>query len=107
MTDRRAIPANSRTTNILAGLPFEFVVTPSIIRIYLTGSAIGLKVDILIGGESVVSDSEVNAQNRMPLRPDDLLIEFGGSPGDRIFVAWRNSTGAVINGFLLVDVIPL
>lgn len=107
MTDRRSVAANTRTANILAGLPFEFVVEPSIIRIYITASAVGLNADVLIGGESLVSDSEVSAANRFPLRPDDLLVEHGGSPGDRLFIALRNTTGVALTGQTLVDVIPL
>ena len=107
MTDRRSVAANTRTANILAGLPFEFIVAPSIVRIYLTGSAIGLNADVLIGGESLVSDSEISAANRFPLRPDDLLVEHGGSPGDRLFIALRNTTGGALTGQTLVDVIPL
>jgi hypothetical protein len=107
MTDRRSVAANARTVNILAGLPFEFVVQPSIIRVYMSASAIGLNADVLIGGESLVSDSEMSSSNRFPTRPDDLLLEHGGLPGERIFIALRNTTGAAIIGQTLVDVIPL
>ena len=107
MTDRRSVAANTRTTNILAGLPFEFVAADSIIRVYCTGSAVGLNIDVLLGGESLVSDSEISAANRFPLRPDDLITEHGGNAGDRIFIALRNTTGAALTGQVLVDVLPL
>lgn len=107
MTDRRTVAANTRTTNILAGLPFEFVVAPSIVRVYMSAAAVGLNADVLIGGESLVSDSEMSSSNRFPVRPDDLLVEHGGAPGERIFIALRNTTGAAIVGQVLVDVIPL
>jgi hypothetical protein len=107
MTDRRSVAANTRTTNILAGLPFEFIVHPSIVRVYMSAGAIGLNADVLIGGESLVSDSEMSSSNRFPVRPDDLLVEHGGLPGERVFIALRNTTSAVIVGQTLVDVIPL
>jgi len=107
MTDRRSVAANTRTANVLAGLPFEFVVQASIVRIYATGSAVGLNADVLVGGESIVSDSEVSAANRFPVRDEDLLVEHGGLPGERIFLAWRNTTGAALTGQVLVDVLPL
>ncbi len=107
MTDRRSVAANTRTVNILAGLPFEFVAQPSIVRMYFSAAAVGMNADVLIGGESLVSDSEVSASNRFPVRPDDLLVEHGGAPGDRLFVAMRNTTGAAIIVNTMVDVIPL
>ena len=107
MTDRRSVAANTRTANVLSGLPFEFVVQPSIVRIYCTGSAIGLNVDVLVGGESLISDSEISAANRFPIRNEDLIMEHGGLPGERLFVAFRNTTGAAITSQLLVDVLPL
>lgn len=107
MTDRRSVAANTRTTNILAGLPFEFVADDSIVRVFAAASAVGLNIDILVGGESVVSDSEMSAANRFPLRPDDMIAEIGGNAGDRIFVALRNTTGAAITGQVLVDVLSL
>lgn len=107
MTDRRSVAANTRTTNILAGLPFEFVVEDSIIRVFCTGDAVGLNIDVLIGGESVVSDSEISAANRFPIRPDDMIVEHGGNGGDRLFIALRNTTIGAIVGQVLVDVLPL
>lgn len=107
MTDVRSVAANTRTANVLAGLPFEFVVSPSIIRVYAVGAAVGLFADLLVGGESVISDSEVSGANRFPIRNEDLLAEAGGLNGERLFFAWRNSTGAAIVGQLVVDVLPL
>lgn len=107
MTDVRSVAANTRTDNILAGKPFEFVVSPSIVRFYQAAAAVGLNVEILVGGESIVSDSEISSANRFPIRPDDLVAEHGGSSGDRLFIALRNTTGAAIVVKTLVDVLPL
>lgn len=108
MTDIRSIAANTRSANVLSGLPFEFVGNrPSIVRIYAVASAIGLNMDLLVGGESIVSDSEISGANRFPVRNEDLLAEHGGLPGERLFVAFRNTTGAAITSNLLVDVLPI
>ncbi len=107
MTDIRSVAANARTVNVLAGLPFEFIVNPSIVRVYGVAAAVGLRMDFLLGGESLVSDREQTGANRIPVRNQDLVSEAGGLPGERLFIAWRNTTGAAIVGNLLVDVLPI
>lgn len=107
MTDVRSVAANTRTTNVLAGLPFEFLAAASIVNFYAVGGAVGLNIDILVGGESIVSDSEVSPANRFPQTDTDLIARHGGLAGERLFVAWRNTTVGAIIGNLLVEVLPL
>lgn len=107
MTSITSIAANTRSTNLFAGLPFEFAPSPAIVRLYGRSAATGMNIDFLLGGESLISDSEIAAIAGFPTRPDDLLTEHGANGGDRIFVAARNTTGAAIIVQLLVDVIPL
>jgi len=107
MSDVQSVAANTRTANILAGKPFEFVGRASIVNVYIVASAVGLRADVLIGGESVMSDEEVSAANRFPQTNSDLSVRHGGSPGDRLFIALRNTTGAAITGNTLVEVLPL
>jgi len=107
MSDVQTVTANTRTANILAGKPFEFAAQPSIINIYIVGAAAGLHADVLIGGESIMSDEEVSAANRFPVTNEDLTARHGANAGDRIFIALRNTTGAAIVGRTLVEVLPL
>ena len=107
MTQVISVAANTRTANLFAGLPFEFAPSPSIVRLYGRSAAVGLNIDFLLGGESLISDSEIAALAGFPVRPDDLLTEHGANGGDRIFVAARNTTGAAIIVQLICDVIPL
>lgn len=107
MSDRQSVAANATVANAVSGKLHEFVNRPSIVRLYATGSAVGLNMSLLIGSESAMQDQEVNAQNRMPLLPDDFVVEFGAFPGDRIVLSYRNTTGGAITAFTLVDVIPL
>lgn len=107
MSDVRSVAANTRTANILAGKAFEFAALPSIVNIYIVASAVGLRADVLIGGESIVSDEEMSGANRFPQTDTDLFARHGAAPGDRIFVALRNTTGAAISASTLVEVLPL
>ena len=102
-----SIAANTRSANLFAGQAFEFAASPSIVRLYGRSAAIGLNIDFLLGGESLIADSEIAALAGFPTRPDDLLTEHGANAGERIFVTASNTTGAPIIVQLLCDVIPL
>jgi len=107
MTDRRSIAANLTVKGIFQGQVHEYVQQNSLIRVYATASAVALNLSVSNGTDIIVNDQEVNAQNRLPIRPDDLFTEFGALAGDRIVIDVRNTTGAAINSFLVVDIIPL
>jgi len=104
MTDRQSVAANATVANVLAGKVHEFVGRPSRIRIYGTGSAVGLNMTLIVGNVSIVQDQELNAQNRMPILPDDFVAEAGALGGDRIVVSLRNTTAGAITGFTRVEV---
>lgn len=107
MTDRQSVAANSTVTNVLSGKLHEFCARPSEIKIYGTGSATGLNMSVLVGNETFSQDQELNAQNRMPIIPDDFFVQAAGVAGDRILVSLRNTTGGAITGFTRVEVNPL
>jgi len=107
MSDVRTVAANAIVNNILTGKIHEFASRPSVVRLLLTGSAVGMFMSFLIGGEAVVQDQEIGAGNRFPVDPDDFYAEFGATFGDRIVVQLRNSTGAGIVVQSVVDVSPI
>ena len=107
MSDREVVAANTTVSNVLSGKLHEFLTEPSAVRLYLTGSAVGLFTSLLVGGEAVVQDQEVSGANRFPLIPDDFVAEGAGFQGDRIVVSVRNSTGAAITAVTVVDVEPI
>jgi hypothetical protein len=107
MTDRQSVAANATVTNVLAGKLHEFLNRPSAVRLYACASAVGLNSTLIVGSQSSVQDQEVNAQNRLPIVPDDFLAEAGGLAGERILVSYRNTTGAAITAFTRVEVEPV
>lgn len=107
MTDRQSVAANATVQNVLVGKIFEFAQRPSVLRLYATAAAIGLNISFVVGSRVIVDDQEVNAQNRMPIVPDDFLAEGGARPGERIVVRLRNTTGAAIIAFTRLDTIAV
>jgi hypothetical protein len=106
-TDRQSVAANAVVANALSGKLYEFVTRPSIVRLYATASAVGLNMTFLVGGVAILSDQEVNAQNRMPIVPDDFVVEAMAPAGTRLLISYRNTTAGAITAFSRVDLIPV
>jgi len=107
MTDRREVAANATSANVLTGKSHEFVPFPSVVTLYSTAEAIGLNCTMIIGGVSIVDDQEVNAQNRMPIMPDDYLAQTVCRGGERLVLRFRNTTVGAIDAFSRIDINPL
>jgi len=107
MTDRQSVGANATVVNALSGKIHEFLERPSKIRMYGTAAAVGLNMTLIVGNQTFMQDQEVNAQNRMPITPDDWVVDAGGKPGDRIVLSYRNTTAAAIVAFSRIEVIPI
>lgn len=106
MTDRQSVAANATVQNVFAGNLNEFLQANSLVNLYASAAAVGLNLTLIVGDEIFLDDQEVSAQNRMPLVPDDLVVQAAGFQGDRVIVRYRNTTGAAIVAFSRVDMIP-
>lgn len=107
MTDRQLVAANSVVQNVLTGKIHEFLSRPSAVRLFGTASAVGLNMTLIVGNVTAMQDQEVNAQNRMPIVPDDFVVEAGGVGGERVVVQLRNTSGAGITAFTRVEIVPV
>lgn len=107
MTDRQSVGANATVANAVSGKVHEFLERPSKVRLYGAASAVGLNFTLLVGSQSFCQDQEVSAQNRLPITPDDWLVDAGGKKGDRIVLSYRNTTAGAITAFSRVEVIPV
>lgn len=107
MTDRRSVLANSTSANVLSGKTHEFVPFPAVVTLYGTASAVGQNVSFIVGGAAIVDDQEVNAQNRMPILPDDYIAQTVCRGGERLVLRFRNTTGGAIDAFSRLEINPL
>lgn len=99
-----SVGANAVSANVLAGELGEFIENPSILKLYCTGSAIGLNVTLLIGGRSVVNDQAISYQDRFPLIPEDFYASSGARKSERVILTFRNTTGGALTAFHKVEV---
>lgn len=102
-----AIAANTVSTNRLAGELFEFPPRPSVITLLCAAAAVGIFATLSIGGTVVANDVPVSNANRYPIAPDDMLSQEGALAGERLFLTFRNNTGAAINVDWQVKIMPV
>jgi hypothetical protein len=104
MSGTTTVAANSSSGNVLAGQLHEIASRTSAVRFLAAAAATGLVATASIGGEIVTQEALVSHANRHPVLPDDQVAEYGAYPSDRIFLTFRNTTGAGIAVFWAVDV---
>lgn len=103
-----AVAANTVTTNQLAGLPDEFVLRPSRIRLRAVTSAAGLNCTLLIGGVAAINDQPITSvKANTPILPDDVMGIFGAPAPSRLILTFRNTTGGALNVSFVVEVDPV
>lgn len=93
-----SVAANSTTENVLSGNRYErspFGIALG--ALYCAGSAAGLVAELNVGGRSITPPNTVNAQNRLPVIPDDLLVdEWVAYGGELIQIRVTNTTGGAL-----------
>lgn len=96
MTDRTSVAANSTSANVLSGKIFEFAPADGMVTLGLCAAAVGVFSTFVIGQTIVIDDQEINAQARMPILPDDTVVESPILWNERMSLKHRNSTAAPI-----------
>lgn len=99
-----SIPANDTVENVLSGSAFEFARANILVSMGITQQATGLFLTIQTGSDIVLEESEPAISTDFPIIPDEFYYQDVATPGDRIVVRIRNSTGAPINARTIVQV---
>lgn len=92
ITNETNVLPNTTTANLLAGDINEFLGRASVVSLFVTGAAVGVRAQLLVGADVVIDDQPVSDANRFPITPDDFLSRGGGLPGDRLTLRFRNTT---------------
>jgi hypothetical protein len=103
----QSVPANSRTTNVLAGQQFEFLPAKSLVQVGATSSATGINADFNIGGETLIVDALIPPTNRYPFPPDDIIATSSGRAGERLFLTFRNTTAGALTVQTKLEITPI
>lgn len=104
MQNSVVVAANAKSANVLAGQQYEFLPANANVVLSVAGSAAGLNVSLLAGGVTLIDDQAINAANRFPIIPDDVISQELIPAGARLLLTFRNTTGAPLTAFWRVDV---
>jgi hypothetical protein len=102
-----SVAANASSGNVLVGDIIEFPERPSRLRVYAAAAAVGLVAEVKAGARTMMSESAVSQANRFPIDPDDRMVQDGVLPNQRLFLTFRNTTGAAIIVYWAVDLDPV
>lgn len=97
MTVEISIAANATNNNVLRDLQYQVVPNDALLTFYETGSAAGLVRTLIVAGQAVDEGAPINANNRIPIVPDDKSIEgVEAYQGNPITVKVQNTTGGAL-----------
>jgi len=93
---RTSVALSSVNDNVLAGSQFEFAPFNALVEFGLCGdaNAVDLRVDIYSGQDVICEQLEPNAQARIPIYPDDFVLQDVVRAGERIKIRVRNVSAA-------------
>lgn len=102
-----SVAANVANDNVIAGSQFEIMPYNARLNFGLCGSATGLLADVYSGADLVCENFALNANNRIPIQPDDFTLMDVAAVNDRLKVKIRNTTGGALTAFWSIIVTPL
>lgn len=102
-----SIAANTTVENVLTGSQFEFLPYPSAVSFAVVGSAVGLLADINSGSDILTERMAVSGANRVPINPDDYILNDVADTSERLKIRVTNTTGGAITVNYGVIITPL
>lgn len=102
-----AVAAGATNDNVFANSQFEYLPSNCRVEIGLNGSAAGLLADVFSGPDILAENMALNAQNRMPVYPDDFPLVDGALGGQRLKSRVRNPTGGSLTVFFAARLTPI
>ena len=115
VTQSISIAANTTDNNVLDTLGLRAKQVPGAagalyaVSLLATGSAAGLEHSLFIGQDQPVERSVVNAQNRIPVVPDDAVTPqpIAAESGEQIQIEVTNTTGGALTYVFTLMVEPV
>lgn len=108
--DQLSIAANTTDSNVfdtngnrIRTVPKEYRVAK--LTVFMTGSAAGLEASFFAGSQNPMENSRVNAQNRIPVVPDDVVLtDVFVEGGEQLQLTVANTTAGALTVFYRVEI---
>lgn len=105
MSVQTAIAANATNNNVVRDEQYQTIPFDGVLRLLATGSAAGLRHTLIISGTSILDAGFVNAQNRVPVTPDDEVItQVEVFQGQQVFLKVQNTTAGSLTYNALIEI---
>lgn len=95
-----SIPANASVDNVLADSVFEVAPVDAIAEFAMnqqSGGVGDILATVLSGSDTLLEESPISFNARLPLHPEDFSLYDLVNAGDKIIVKLRNTTvGAIV-----------
>lgn len=104
----RNVAAGATDPNVISGSAYELPDKNYWGRLLMTADAAGAtRVTVQVGSRIHMEEGSVSRGNRIPIFPDDLLLDkFPCPKGQRIVIKSRNPSGAAIDNFVNLTLTP-
>ena len=108
VTNATSVAAGAVNANLLTGSAYEFPDRNYWGRLALAAEAAGeTRITVQVGAIVHLEESPVSRANRVPLLPDDILLDRFPCPrGKRIIVKARNTGAGANTVFFALDLTP-
>lgn len=91
-----SVPLSSVVDNVLSGSQYEFLPFDAALDFGMNGDANGgdLRVDVYSGMDVLLENAPMSILNRIPVYPDDFVLNDAAAAGERIKIRVRNTSAA-------------
>lgn len=100
-----SVAAGATNTNVLSGSIYEYLPFNAQVDIAVVGDAAGeLRAQVNSGSDTLLEESPISRQARVPVFPDDYSLSDIAVAGERLVIRARNTGAGANNLFWAVRV---
>lgn len=99
-----SVPAND-VLEVLSASQFNFLSKRSAIGIRASAAVAGVLLSFFLSGSTIANQVAIPGTNRSPIAPEDNILATSGEAGEKMFLEFRNTTGAAVIVQWSVDIL--